>query len=255
MSNGNAIIGNNVLKNLPEHKENKNLSEVFIEIKKGNLKVKNKFISNNLKLVRKVSQKFINSHVDIDDIFSAGVIGLIHSIDKFDPEYETKFSTYSQYWIEYYITEELRKYNNNLYVPVHTIKASNKVFRVKKELEKDGKEPSIDEIARKTNKSVKSVNQLISLRDNVTFTDNDYIAEMSIEDNSDEYSNIINKKTITKVMSKLDRIEKEVISLRFGIYDDNPLTLNEIGNMLNLTGESIRKIELKAITKLKSILR
>ena len=232
-------------------------------IEKGNLYA-DKVINSNLRLVVSVAKRYAGfQNMQFTDLIQEGNMGLIKSIEKFEPNKGFKFSTYATWWIKQAITRAIADQSRTIRVPVHVVESINRVKKASRELTSDlGREPNDKEIADFLGMSVHKVQRLklfdenpISLssyvgeeRDSTLEdfipdkgkTPFDYTKDKSLHD---EINNVMNQ--------VLSEKERQVVSLRFGLNGNKTHTLEEVGKVFNVTRERIRQIEANSLRKIR----
>ena len=230
-------------------------------IQKGDNKALKELIESNLKFVVSYVKKYRGMGIGMFDLINEGNLGLIEAAKRFDPDRNVKFISYAVWWIRQAIIHALTRYSRAYHLPQKlSAKISDmkrKVAGLKTEL---SREPTRDEIAKKMGIDKDEVEDLEILDEkDVSLSDKYFEEGVEIEDRiqddlapSVEYQIIKNsiQQQIREMLGELDDKEANVIKLRFGLDDDKARTLQEIGDMLNLSRERIRQIEQKAIRKL-----
>jgi RNA polymerase primary sigma factor len=243
-------------------KEEKELAK---KVANGDCEAREKMIVSNLKLVVKIAKHYVNRGLPFQDLIEEGNIGLIRAVEKFNVSKGCKFSTYSTYWIRQSIDRAIANQSNLVRIPLHVTNDIVKMIKYKRDLSKElEKEPSVSELAERMDVPTRYVRKLLlmtkknlsleaSLRDRTSQSLIDILEDDKAETPAGEAERHDEQELIDEWLQYLSDIEKEVISLHFGLHKILPRTLEEIGDKLGLTRERIRQIEVKALEKLKKI--
>jgi RNA polymerase primary sigma factor len=243
-------------------------------IQQGDKKAQRKLVESNLRFVVSYVKKYRGMGLSLPDLINEGNLGLIEAAKRFDPEKNVKFISYAVWWIRQAIIHALTKYSRIYHIPQKLSDQISEMKRVKAQLKKElGRDATRDDIAERMRIPVEDVEDLeILTGKDVSLSDRYYDDDVEIGDKikdslspSVEYQIVKNsvQENIRDILNELDEKEADVLKLRFGIYDkdleekyeiaekdQNPNTLQEIGDRLNLTRERIRQIEKKAMRKL-----
>lgn len=237
------------------------------QIAEGSSEARRMMIEANLRLVVKIARKYVNQGLSLLDLIEDGNIGLIKAVEKFDLARECRFSTYATWWIRQSIERAIANHSRTIRLPVHISSRVNRISKIVSQYtEKEGREPSIEEIASESGYRVDFVRNLFTVAIK-TYSLETYIDEeskLTLEevianpDNEEPLAVLEHTRRMEEVASWLDTLngdERKVIMLRFGLDGDDPQTLESIGKEFGVTRERIRQIEQKALNKLRKIVK
>ena len=231
-------------------------------VKRGEL-AQEVLIKCNLRLVVSIAKRYIGHGLSLLDLIQEGNLGLTRGIEKFDYKMGFKLSTYVTWWIRQAVSRALADQSKTIRIPVHMVETINRLNKEKKKLTAElGHEPTIKQLAKgmkMTEEKVEEVIQIamdpISLDKPVGDEDDsivaDFIADQNVLSPETNAERVMLKEKIQGLLEGLKERERKVLILRFGINDDHPRTLEEVGKELKVTRERIRQIEDKALRKLK----
>nr|WP_172399572.1 sigma-70 family RNA polymerase sigma factor [Geothermobacter hydrogeniphilus] len=240
--------------------------ELARRISTGDMAARDRMIESNLRLVVKIAKRYMNRGLPFLDLIEEGNMGLIKAVERFKLSKECRFSTYATWWIRQSIERALVNQSRTIRLPVHVSDDINKLIKVTRELvPKFRREPKVDEIASAMGVEPAYVNRLMVLVkktysiEHPMGENNDYSLMDTIEDASalnpltlaedlDRFNHV------SEWMSTLSESEQEILSLRFGLNDREPQTLDTIGRKFGVTRERIRQIEAKSLDKLRRIM-
>jgi RNA polymerase primary sigma factor len=239
--------------------------ELASRIAKGDKSARDRMIESNLRLVVKIAKRYINRGLPFLDLIEEGNMGLIKAVERFKLSKECRFSTYATWWIRQSIERALVNQSRTIRLPVHVSDDINKMLRITRELiQKINREPSVKEVAAEMNVSSVYIRRLMVLLKKTYSIErpmgenNDYFLIDTIEDTSTispaTLLEDINKyEMVSKWFATLSENEQKILTLRFGLDDKEPQTLDTIGRSFGVTRERIRQIEAKSLEKLRKI--
>lgn len=236
-------------------------------VRQGDFAARQRMIEHNLRLVVNIAKHYLNRGIPLLDLVEEGNLGLIHALEKFDPERGFRFSTYATWWIRQNIERGIMNQSRTIRLPVHVVKEINVVLRAMRHLESaDKRDSTVERVAALIDRPVEDVRRILSLNEHIASLDapleidpNHTIGEIIADESGADPESLLQESEVGSLvddwLAQLSDRQRSVIERRYGLNGADVATLDAIAGDLGLTRERVRQIQMEGLDRLRKIIK
>ncbi|WP_303783869.1 RNA polymerase sigma factor RpoS [Azovibrio restrictus] len=241
--------------------------ETARRVRQGDFAARQKMIEHNLRLVVNIAKHYLNRGIPLLDLVEEGNLGLIHALEKFDPERGFRFSTYATWWIRQSIERGIMNQSRTIRLPVHVVKEINVVLRAMRHLESESsRERTLEQVALLLDKPVEEIRHILYLNEHIASLDtpleidsNQTVGDLIADENSEDPESLLQgherNRLVAEWLGQLSERQRQVVERRYGLNGYEVATLDAIATDLELTRERVRQIQMEGLDRLRRILK